>query len=174
MSFFKKVLKIFRGSFRQAIKDGMLIEKGVTVMSGVNFGSEPYLIKLHKYSRISSNVIFITHDGGTWAFRNTNKEFKDVKKFGTIEIGEYSFIGAGSIIMPGVHIGNNCVIGAGSIVTKDVPDNYVVCGVPARILCTTNEYAVKCKDSMPNDFNLEKYNKSKKEYLIETYWKRKE
>ena len=36
--------------------------------------------------------------------------------------------------MPGVTIGKNCVIGAGSVVTKDVPDNVVVAGVPAKIV----------------------------------------
>ena len=38
------------------------------------------------------------------------------------------------VILPGVIIGNNVTIGAGSVVTKDVPDNVVVGGVPARII----------------------------------------
>jgi UDP-2-acetamido-3-amino-2,3-dideoxy-glucuronate N-acetyltransferase len=41
-------------------------------------------------------------------------------------------IGAGSIIMPGVTIGKNAMVGAGSVVTKDVPDNTVVYGVPSK------------------------------------------
>lgn len=41
-------------------------------------------------------------------------------------------IGAGSIIMPGVTIGKNAMIGSGSVVTKDVPDNTVAYGVPAK------------------------------------------
>ena len=48
-------------------------------------------------------------------------------------IGEGCFIGAKSIIMPGVHIGNNCIVGAGSVVTKNVPDNCIVAGNPAMI-----------------------------------------
>ena len=64
-------------------------------------------------------------------------------KYGRIEIGEEAFVGTRSIIMPGGHIGKHSVVGAGSIVTKDVPDYTVVAGVPARIVCTTKEYAEK-------------------------------
>lgn len=42
-------------------------------------------------------------------------------------------------------IGNRCIIAAGAIVTKDVPDNSVVAGVPARIIKTTDEYLEKLK-----------------------------
>jgi len=48
-------------------------------------------------------------------------------------------IGAGSIILPGVVIGENALIGAGSVVTKDVPDNTVVAGVPAKIVKNIDE-----------------------------------
>lgn len=58
-------------------------------------------------------------------------------------IGSYTGIGAKSIIMPGVRIGNHCLVAAGSVVTKDVPDNCLVGGNPARIIrenITTYEY----------------------------------
>ncbi len=48
---------------------------------------------------------------------------------------EYSYCGIGSTIMTGIHsLGTNCLIGAGAVVIKDVPDNAVVAGVPAKIL----------------------------------------
>ena len=50
------------------------------------------------------------------------------------EIGDDCYIGAGSVIMTPVRIGNNVTIGAGSVVTKDIPDNCVVAGNPARII----------------------------------------
>jgi acetyltransferase-like isoleucine patch superfamily enzyme len=43
-------------------------------------------------------------------------------------------LGSGSTILCGVTIGENAIIGAGAVVTKDVPDNAVVAGVPARVL----------------------------------------
>lgn len=53
---------------------------------------------------------------------------------GKAEIGDYTFIGAGSIILPKIKIGKNCVIGAGSVVTKDIPDNQVWFGNPAKFV----------------------------------------
>ena len=75
------------------------------------------------------------------------------------------FIGAGTIIMPGVKIGSHCVIGSGSIVTKNVMDESVVCGVPAKVVCTVLEYAEKCKNQMPENFDEEAYKKDKAGYL---------
>ena len=121
---------------------------------------------MKKKCRISHNVTFINHDGGTWAFRDHWDEYKDVIKYGRIEVGEESFIGACSIIMPGVKIGRNCVIGAGSIVTKDVPDETVVAGIPAKKICTTKEYAEKSLAAMPKDFDKMAYENDKKAYLL--------
>lgn len=162
----KQIKWLIKGRLSLAVDEGMVVEPGVTVMSKVDFGSEPYLITLREGCRISTNVSFVTHDGGTWAFRNTWEEYKDVVKYGRIEVGRYSFIGARSIIMPGVTIGDNCVIGAGSVVTKDVPSGTVVAGVPARQICTTLEYAEKCKASMPASFDRDAYMRDKKSYLL--------
>ncbi|HJC62593.1 MAG TPA: galactoside O-acetyltransferase [Candidatus Blautia merdavium] len=51
-----------------------------------------------------------------------------------IRIGNCVWIGANSVILPGVKIGDNTVIGAGSVVTKDIPDNVVAVGNPCRVL----------------------------------------
>jgi len=49
-----------------------------------------------------------------------------------VVIGNDVWVGGNVTILPGVHIGNNVVVAAGAVVTKDVPDNCVVAGVPAR------------------------------------------
>ena len=49
-----------------------------------------------------------------------------------VNIGDDVWIGGNVTILPGVNIGNNVIIAAGAVVTKDIPDNCVVGGVPAR------------------------------------------
>lgn len=51
-----------------------------------------------------------------------------------VEIGDGTFLGFGSIVLPNVRIGKGCVIGANSVVTRDIPDYSVAAGAPARIL----------------------------------------
>lgn len=163
MGIIGKLKSLLKGSYEKAVEDGMHVGKGVSVMGGVVFGSEPYLITLEDNVRISFDVAFVTHDGGTWAFRDL-PEYSDVIKFGKIHVGERTFIGCRSTIMPGVTIGKRCVIGACSLVTKDVPDGTVVAGVPARVVMTTEEYARKCKQGM-KPYDKEAYLADKKAYL---------
>jgi len=54
-------------------------------------------------------------------------------------IGTHCFIGCGSIIMPNITLGNHVIVAAGSVVTKDVPDNCIVAGNPAKIIKTDIE-----------------------------------
>ena len=60
-----------------------------------------------------------------------------------IHIGNNVWIGANSVILPGVNIGDNSVIGSGSIVTKDIPSNVVAVGNPCRVLREINENDMK-------------------------------
>ena len=63
--------------------------------------------------------------------------------FGKVVIGDYVYIGSNALIMPGVTIGSHVLIAAGSVVTKSAPDNVVVGGNPARIICSIEEYYEK-------------------------------
>lgn len=104
------------------------------------FGSEPWMITLGNNVHITSEVRFITHDGGTLPLR---KEVPDLEITKPIVVGDDVFIGVRSIIMPGVTIGNRCIIAAGSIVTKSVPDNQVWGGIPAHFIKSTDDYLKK-------------------------------
>lgn len=64
---------------------------------------------------------------------------KKLDSVGKIEIRDNSFVGHGAIVMPGVTIGPFSVVAAGSVVSKDVPPGVVVGGVPAKVICTTEQ-----------------------------------
>lgn len=53
---------------------------------------------------------------------------------GCVKIGNNTFIGAGAVVLPNLVIGNNCIIGAGAVVTKNVPDNVLSYGNPAKLV----------------------------------------
>lgn len=125
-----------------------------------SFGSEPYLIEIGNNVEVTNGVRFITHDGGAWIFREKDPTL-DI--FGKIKIGNNVFIGLNTIILPNVEIGDNVVIGAGSIVTRDIPTNTVVCGIPARVITNVEDYYQKLKK---NDFQTKGYNKKDKEIKI--------
>mgnify|MGYP000366950063 FL=1 len=75
MSIFDKI------KYYKALKNGLKVGSNVTIMGRVNFGSEPYLIELAENVRVSFDVTFVTHDGGTWVFRD-NERYADVIKYG--------------------------------------------------------------------------------------------
>lgn len=110
-------------------------------MTGIpSFGSEPYLISIGNDVTITHGVIFHNHDGGVGVLRFKHKGIDVIKP---IKVGDNVFIGSNSTIMPGVTIGNNVVIGASSVVTRDIPDNVIVAGVPAKVIKTLQEYEEK-------------------------------
>lgn len=53
---------------------------------------------------------------------------------GCVRVGSFVFIGAGAVVLPNLSIGENSFVGAGSIVTRDVPENVLVYGNPAKII----------------------------------------
>jgi len=114
------------------------------LLGKIHFGSEPFLIEIGDNVTITHGVSFVTHDGGVEIFR---KEFPGINVFGKIVVGNNVFIGIKSIILPGVTIGSNVVIAAGSVVTRNIPDNVVAGGVPARVIESINEYKTKCLEN---------------------------
>jgi acetyltransferase-like isoleucine patch superfamily enzyme len=135
---------LLAGEFERAA----LFQKHFGVKFGTNvritgipsFGSEPYLISIGDNVTITQEVTFINHDGGVALLRN---KYPSIDLIKPITIGNNVFIGARTTILPGVNIGNSVIVGAGSLVTKNVPDNTVVGGVPARVLKSLDDYEEK-------------------------------
>lgn len=126
------------------------------------FPMDPKLVLLHNNVTVAANVTFCTHDAIRHVLMN-----KYSKKFpmntGCIEVMDNVFIGIGTIIMPNVCIGENSVIAAGSVVTKDVPNNSVVAGCPAKVIGSFDELVKKrqkneinCKDNKISEEIIEK------------------
>ncbi len=99
--------------------------------------SEPHLVSIGNNVKISSGVLFVTHDILFYLI-NDNEEISlgnRRKMFvGEIKIGNNVMIGANSIILYNVTIGDNVVIAAGSVVTKDVESGTIVGGNPAKVI----------------------------------------
>ena len=106
----------------------------------INWGTEPWLITIGRNCHITKGVSFITHDGGTLLFRD---RIPDLEITQPITLGDNVYIGINTMILPGVKIGNNCIIGAGSIVSRDIPDNSVAVGSPARVVKALDDYFEK-------------------------------
>ena len=51
---------------------------------------------------------------------------------GNVTVGEQTFVGANSVVKQGIKVGKNCIIGAGSVIVKDIPDDSIVYGNPAK------------------------------------------
>ena len=114
----------------------IIIPETVNIGSHTHIGENVHIrggakVTIGEWCQIANNTIIVTGnhivDGGLYYGRNIFKE---------IEIDNNVWIGANAIILPGVKIKENSVVGAGSVVTKDVPPNSMVAGVPAKVIKT--------------------------------------
>lgn len=128
------------------------------------------LIKIHNNVRIASNVSFVTHDI-THAMLNKrpNNEKVNNETVGCIEVMDNVFVGTNVTILSNVLIGPNAIVAAGAVVTKDVPPNSVVGGVPAKVICSLDEYIAKRKTTYPDELKPARQEVS--EVLAEYLWK---
>ena len=109
------------GKFGNKIGIGCNIMTGVTITNDVTIG-EGVLINVNAS---------ISHDSIIGDFTEISP---GAVIAGRCEIGSSVVIGANATILPGIKIGNNATVGAGAVVTKDIADNIIVAGVPAKPL----------------------------------------
>lgn len=131
--------RVLRGevSTSELVKMGLKVGKNLNRQGSVKIDfSHCWLISIGNDVTLAAGVHILAHDASTHYYTGYTK-------IGLVEIGDRVFVGAHSIILPNVKIGNDVIIGAGSVVTKDIPDNSVAVGNPARVIAKTHEYVEK-------------------------------
>jgi maltose O-acetyltransferase len=123
-------------------KMGVKIGNGCKIESQVMIDyAHNWLVTIGDHVTIAPRVHILAHDAST-------KNELGFTKLGLVEIQDNVFIGAGSIVLPGITIGKNSVIGAGSVVVKDIPENSVAAGNPCRVVGNFDDYITKQKSLM--------------------------
>ncbi len=124
--------------------EGMRIGKGSSIHMGAVFYNAKN-IRIGKDTIIGENAVLDGRERLTIGdhvdiasevmIYNAEHDINDEKfkaVLGPVTIGDYVFIGPRAIILPGITIGKGAVVAAGAVVTKDVPENKIVGGVPAK------------------------------------------
>jgi len=96
--------------------------------------------------RIGYDVSLLTvdHRVGPEAMRSGDR------KFGSIEIGDGAWLASRVVVLPGIRIGAGAIVAAGSVVTRDVPPNALIAGVPARVV---RDLSGRGDSESPGDFD---------------------
>ncbi|MCL4555157.1 MAG: acetyltransferase [Actinobacteria bacterium] len=107
----------------------------VSRYSAIGAGSQVMQnVVVNAQARVGVNVILnvgcvVAHDVSVGAHTHIAP---GVLLSGASTVGTRTLVGAGAVLLPGIHVGSDCVIGAGAVVTRNIPDNSKVFGVPAR------------------------------------------
>jgi acetyltransferase-like isoleucine patch superfamily enzyme len=125
----------FPSSFRVTLQRlrGVKIGKNVFIGLGCWLDSvSPELVIIEDDVSLAGRVTILTHSDPTEPMRKIWGN--NVKVFDPVVIKCGAWIAVNATILPGITIGENSIVAAGSVVTKDVPSNVIVGGVPARII----------------------------------------
>ncbi|MFN8619371.1 MAG: acyltransferase [Chloroflexota bacterium] len=121
---------------------GLVIGEDVAILEDVFLdGSHCWHISIGDHVTLAPRVMILAHDAST-------KRHLDLTKVGKVEIGDRVFVGAGTIIMPGVRIGHDAIIGAGSVVTSEIPPATVAAGNPAKVIMGLDEFLARRRDQI--------------------------
>lgn len=136
------------------------------------------LIRIGNNVHIASKVNFVTHDIIHSLINNlelgacSSSNEKINEKVGCIDIGNNVFIGTQSTILMNVKIGSNCIIGACTLVNKDIPDNSIAVGVPAKIIGKFSDFVEKRKKQSIYPHELKPINQICSKKLADFIWEK--
>ena len=136
----------FLSPIERAKKRGVKMGKGCIIAKSVDFGSEPYMVTIGDYFYSSDNIKFITHDGSVNVIRNLVKGYENADLIFPIKIGDNVFLGIDVVVLPGTVIGDNVIVGAKSLVKGKLESNSVYAGIPAKYICSIEEYIDRNKE----------------------------
>ncbi|MFV2057938.1 MAG: DapH/DapD/GlmU-related protein [Thiohalomonadales bacterium] len=133
--------------------EGLILEDNVLINRNCMIQAKSGKIRIGKRSSFGSNSVIVSMAGidigesvlaagnvyisaGAYKMEDLSIPIMDQAAYskGPITIGDNVWIGTGAVILDGVSIGKNAVIGAAAVVNKDVPENAIVAGIPAKIL----------------------------------------
>lgn len=124
-----------------SIGSGCVVYEPTNTMIDV---SRPYLISIGNDVQILKGVTILTH-GYDWSvLKGVYGEVLGNAR--PVTIGDNVFLGRNVTVMGNVTIGSNVIIGANAVVTKDIPDNSVAVGIPARVISNIEDYFAKRKE----------------------------
>ncbi len=130
---------IVNGGFSFFYGADIILFKGAKLVLGKGFINSDCKIRCHKEIEIGDNCV-ISHD--VTIMDSDAHKLNGSSNTAPIRIGNHVWIGTRVTILSGVKIGNSSVIAAGSVVTKDVPENSLVGGVPAKVIKDKVEWNV--------------------------------
>ena len=152
MHLIKKIKKHLLGESEQELLAEMR-EHGATIGEKVRIWSprktiidrgRPWLLSIGDYTKITEGVVILTHDYSLSTMRRVYGEW--VGEGAETVIGKNCFLGMNSILLMGTHLGDNVIVGAGSVVHGTFPNNVVIAGNPAKIICTLEEHYQKRRE----------------------------
>lgn len=144
MNLLKELIYRIRGEYtlEHLIKLGLKVGSNFNPQLGVSLDpSHCWLIEIGNNVTMAPHVTVLAHDASTW-------EFLGYTKLGKVKIGNRVFIGAESVVLPGITIGDDVIIGANSTVTHDIPAGCVYAGSPARLIGYTKDFIEKNRKIM--------------------------
>lgn len=154
------------------VKRGMKVGKNFNRQSSTRLDpSHCWLITIGDDVTLSNKVQILAHD-------DTTRIYTGYGRIGRVIIGDRVFVGANSTILMNTKIGNDVIVAVGSVVTKDIPDDCIVAGVPATVIGKTSEYIAREKKRMSEGMCFDKsysyyhnVGKDKKKELQEAFEK---